>query len=45
MRSGLDGIGLAFLRIEQVEAAAKAGETLVAGDARLTPLKPDWASF
>lgn len=45
MRSGLDGIGLALLRIEQVEAAAKAGEALVAGDARLTPLKPDWAVF
>ena len=45
MRSGLDGIGLALLRIEQVEAAAKAGEALSAGDARLTPVKPGWASF
>ena len=45
MRSGLDGIGLALLRIEQVEAAAKAGEALSAGGARLTPVKPDWASF
>ena len=45
MRSGLDGIGIALLRIEQVEAAAKAGDALSAGDARLTPVKPDWAVF
>ena len=43
MRSGRGGIGLAFLRVEQVEAAG--GEALVAGDARLTPLKPEWANF
>ena len=45
MRSGLDGIGIALLRIQEVEAAAKAGDVLIAGDARLTPVKPDWAVF
>ena len=43
MRSGRDGIGLAFLRIEQVEAAG--AEALDSGEARLTPFKPDWANF
>jgi folate-binding protein YgfZ len=45
MRSGLDGTGIALLRLEVVEAAAGSGAPLVAGDARLTPVKPDWASF
>ena len=42
MRSSRDGIGLALLRIEMVEQAA--GAPLVAGAARLTPVKPSWAS-
>ena len=45
MRSGRDRIGLALLRIELVEQAAATGEPLMAGDARLTPVKPDWAAF
>ncbi|MCH9020746.1 MAG: folate-binding protein YgfZ [Proteobacteria bacterium] len=43
MRSGLDGVGLALLRTELVDAAS--GEPLTAGDARLTPVKPEWASY
>lgn len=45
MRSSLDGTGIALLRLEYVDEAARAGEPLVAGDARLTPVKPDWARF
>jgi folate-binding protein YgfZ len=45
MRSGLDGMGLALLRLEHVEEAAKSGSCLTAGEARLTPVKPDWVNF
>ena len=45
MRSGRDGVGLALLRTELAERAAAAGEPLLAGDARLTPIKPEWASY
>jgi folate-binding protein YgfZ len=38
MRSGLDGVGLALLRLERVEEAATANAPLVAGEARITPL-------
>jgi folate-binding protein YgfZ len=44
IRSGQDGIALALLRLDAV-AAANAGQTLTAGAARLTPMKPDWARF
>ena len=44
LRSGQDGIALALLRLDAV-AAASAGRTLVAGAARLMPIKPDWAQF
>jgi hypothetical protein len=44
MRSAVDGIGLALLRLEHVEAAAGEG-SLTAGAARLTPRKPAWAVF
>jgi len=44
LRSGQDGIALALLRLDAV-AAASAGQTLVAGTARLMPIKPDWAQF
>jgi len=45
MRSSADGAGMALLRLEYVTKAEQAGEPLVAGEARLTPVKPDWASF
>ncbi len=40
MRSGLDGAGIALLRLERVSAAAARGIPLTAGDARVTPLDP-----
>ena len=45
MRSGREGAGLALLRLEMVEKAAESGEALTAGDARLSPVKPEWAMF
>ena len=45
MQSGRDAVGIALLRLEQVDRAASSGEPLTAGDARLTPIKPDWATF
>jgi tRNA-modifying protein YgfZ len=45
LRSGRDGIALALLRLEVVAAAAAAGQKLRAGEAHLTPLKPEWAAF
>ena len=45
MRSGRDNIGLALLRVELIAKAAEAGIPLTCGDARLTPVKPDWATF
>ncbi len=45
MGSGRDGTGIALLRLEQVAKAAETGEALTAGEARLTPVKPDWAGF
>jgi folate-binding protein YgfZ len=42
MRSGEDGWGLAFLRLEAVETAEREGKSLAAGGAALTPLKPAW---
>ena len=45
MRSARDGIGLALMRLEQVEKATASGAPFDAGAARLTPYKPDWAVF
>lgn len=45
MQSGRDTVGMALLRLEQVAQAESSGELLTAGDARLTPVKPDWATF
>lgn len=45
MRSSRDGMGMAMLRLEYVARAAASGEPLVAGEARLTPVKPDWARY
>ena len=42
MRSATDGIGLALLRLEFL---GEGGAALTAGEARLTPRKPDWAAF
>jgi hypothetical protein len=45
MRSGLDSVGLALLRLEMIEEAAALGAPLICEDATLTPVKPDWARF
>lgn len=45
MRSGRDGVGLALIRLEHWEQARNSGAPLVAGEARLTPVKPGWAGF
>jgi folate-binding protein YgfZ len=41
MRSGVDGLGLALLRLEHVDN----DESLRCGDSRLRPHKPGWANF
>lgn len=45
MRTGHQAIGLAMIRLEHLEKAAGAGADFTAGEARLTPRKPDWAAF
>jgi len=45
MRSGRDDRALALLRLEALDEAAKTGAPLLAGGARLTPIKPSWAQF
>jgi folate-binding protein YgfZ len=45
MRSGRGGLALALLRLEAVAAAEETGQTLQAGEARLTPIKPSWGQF
>ena len=41
LRSAVDGIGLALIRLDKLDA----GTPMAAGDATLTPRKPDWANF
>ncbi len=41
LRSAVDGVGLALLRLDQIDADTP----LEAGEARVTPSKPDWANF
>lgn len=45
MRSGRDRAAIALLRLELVDEARSQGKRLTAGDARITPQKPDWAGF
>ena len=45
IRSGRGALALALLRLETVDEAAKTGAALVAGGARITPMKPNWARF
>ena len=45
MRSSVAQSGIAVLRLEQIEKSAESGEPLIAGDARLTPIKPAWANY
>lgn len=43
LRSATDGIGLALLKLDQLEAAGD--NTFEAGEAQLRPRKPAWAGF
>jgi hypothetical protein len=43
MRSGIDGRGLALLRLEQVEKARAEGAPLMAGTTEIRPRAPGWA--
>ncbi|MBM3533958.1 MAG: folate-binding protein YgfZ [Alphaproteobacteria bacterium] len=45
MRSGQGRRALALLRLEAVEKALAEGKKLTAGESKLTPIKPGWASF
>ncbi len=45
MRSGRDGLGLALLRLEALEATRSKGQIMTAGETRLRPLQPDWVKF
>ena len=45
MRSGIEGIGLALMRLDQVNKAADGDAAFIAAEARLSPCKPDWAVF
>jgi len=45
MGSAADGRGLALLRLDRVADALAAGTPLIAGEARLYPVKPAWATF
>jgi tRNA-modifying protein YgfZ len=45
MRGGQGHRALALLRLEMVEKALAENKPLTAGDARLKPVKPDWAIF
>jgi hypothetical protein len=44
MRSARDGIGLALLRIDALNALQQDGAPLTAGETRLTPMRPPWLS-
>jgi hypothetical protein len=45
LRTAADGKGLALLRLDQLERALQGDGVLTAGDATLTPRKPDWVGF
>jgi folate-binding protein YgfZ len=42
MRSGVADRGLALLRLDAVAQATRSDKPLLAGDARLNPMRPDW---
>ena len=43
MRSSIDGVGLALIRLELFAQAAQAGTAMASGDAKLSPSRPTWA--
>ena len=45
MRSSAGDVGLALIRLERLQEAVSQGRPLTADGVRLTPRKPDWATF
>ena len=45
VRSAIDGMGLALLRLDRIINLEKDGINLVAGTARIIPKKPEWAQY
>lgn len=45
MRSGLDGLGLALIRLERLAETDPESGALMAGEARIFPEKPGWANY
>lgn len=45
IRSGRDGIALAFLRLDTMEEAAASATPFLVGEMRVEPVKPAWARF
>jgi len=45
VRSGRGDRALALLRLEEIAKAEAEGIPLLAGEAKLTPVKPDWVNF
>ncbi len=45
IRSGVDGLALAFCRVDGLAAVVDAGGIVSVGNARVTPRRPSWASF
>ncbi|MDZ7713918.1 MAG: hypothetical protein U5L06_12810 [Rhodovibrio sp.] len=41
LRSAVDGVGLALIRLDKLDS----GHPMAAGEATLTPRKPDWGNF
>jgi len=42
LRAAAEGVGLAHLRLKQGLLAAINGDPLTAGDALVTPMRPEW---
>ncbi len=45
LRSARDGRGIALIRTDRLEEAGGDDAEVMAGDMRVTPVKPEWASF
>ena len=45
MRSQAGGLGLAVIRLDCLARLAQSGDSLTAGGASLTPIRPDWVQF
>lgn len=45
IRTGTGGNALALLRLDCLQRAGESGGVFLAGEARLTPRRPDWAAF